>query len=172
MFYMDVPRVACLPSLKTLILRRGLYKDAKSLHQILSNSPVLEDLVLERNQDYNAEPFTWSVTVPSLQRLTLEISRGYYFHGLVINTPSLKYFKFKDYRDEEYYGSGSVIDYSYDFEVMPKLEEADIESTYPAINKFARSITYVKRLSLCICVNAYEVTCLHPSINLIFRTLD
>ncbi|CAA7045375.1 unnamed protein product [Microthlaspi erraticum] len=161
-FSVDVPRMACFPSLKTLILVRVWYEDAKSLCQILSNSPVLEDLVVERTQhDDHIKPFTLSVAVPSLQRLTLKISRGISFEGLVINTPSLKSLTFsvKDYKGDEYYVSDSDDDddsYSYDFEVMPKLEEADIESPHPDINKFVRSITYVKRLSLCICVNAEE----------------
>ncbi|CAA7045377.1 unnamed protein product [Microthlaspi erraticum] len=155
-----VPRVARLPSLKTLILRRVWYSDAKSLGQILSISPLLEDLVVERNQDNDKiNPLALSVIVPSLQRLTLNIAIGSSFDGLVINTPSLKYFKVKVYRNEVYYARDSdhqYESYSYDFEEMPKLEEADIESSYPDINKFVRSISYVKRLSLCICVNAEE----------------
>lgn len=119
---------------------------------------------MERNDDDNNRTFTLSVIVPSLQRLTLKISRGNHFEGLVINTPSLKYFKIMDYIEEYKLEDSS---YSYYFEDTPKLEEADIESTYPDINKFVRSIRSVRRLSLCIRVNAdEEVTCFHPSINL------
>ncbi|CAD5327966.1 unnamed protein product [Arabidopsis thaliana] len=39
---------------------------------------------------------------------------------------------------------------------MPKLGEADIETTYPDINKFVTSITSVNRLSLCVRVNSAE----------------
>lgn len=163
-FYVNVPRMVFLPSLKFLILRRMWYSD---LHKLLSHCPVLEDLLVEPNDD---DKNTLSVIVPSLQRLTLKIPRGYHieggyhFEGLVINTPSLKYFKIMDYIDEYKLEDSS---YSYYFEDTPKLEEADIESTYPDINKFVRSIRSVKRLSLCIRVNAdEEVTCFHPSINL------
>ncbi|XP_023633935.1 putative F-box/FBD/LRR-repeat protein At4g00315 isoform X3 [Capsella rubella] len=47
----DVPRMACLPSLKTLVLRRVTYSNANSLHKLLSSCPVLTDLVLERGGD-------------------------------------------------------------------------------------------------------------------------
>lgn len=88
----------------------------------------------------------------------------------MINTPSLKYFKILDYVEE--YARDDDSNYSYYLDDTPKLEEADIESTYPDINKFVRSIRAVKRLSLCIRVNTEEVTCLtcfHPSINLILE---
>ncbi|VYS62743.1 unnamed protein product [Arabidopsis thaliana] len=39
---------------------------------------------------------------------------------------------------------------------MPQLGEADIETTYPDINKFVTSITSVNRLSLCVRVNSAE----------------
>ncbi|KAG2315158.1 hypothetical protein Bca52824_018280 [Brassica carinata] len=134
--FVNVPRMVFLPSLKFLILRRMIYSSAKSLQKLLSQCPVLEDLVVERNSEDNNIPFTVSVIVPSLQRLTLKISRGYHLEGLVINTPSLKYFKILDYI-EEYKEDSS---YSYYFEDTTKLEEADIESTYLDINKFVRSI--------------------------------
>nr|VDD03680.1 unnamed protein product [Brassica rapa] len=168
--FVNVPRMVYLPSLKFLILGCMVYSNEKSLHQLLSHCPVLEDLVLERNDEDNNSPFTLSVIVPSLQRLTLKISRGYHFEGLVINTPSLMYFKILDYLEE--YARDDNSNYSYYFEDTPKLEEADIESTYPDINKFVRSIRSVKRLSLCIRVNAdEEVTSSHLSIYLPhFRT--
>ncbi|KAF2589272.1 hypothetical protein F2Q70_00039425, partial [Brassica cretica] len=160
--FVNVPRMVYLPSLKFLILGRMVYSNAKSLHQLLSDCPVLEDLVLERNNEDNNRPFTLSVIVPSLQELTLKISRGYHFEGLVINTPSLKYFKILDYIEE--YARDNNSNYSYYFEDTPKLEEADIESTYPDINKFVRSIRSVKRLSLCIRVNADEEALYHEGI--------
>lgn len=126
---------------------------------------------MEHNKDDNNTPFTLSVIVPSLQTLTLKISRGSdHSEGLVINTPSLKYFNILYYVEE--YARDDDSNYSYYLEDTPKLEEADIESTYPDINKFVRSIRAVKRLSLCIRVNTEEVTCLtcfHPSINLILE---
>ncbi|CAG7897652.1 unnamed protein product [Brassica rapa] len=160
--FVNVPRMVYLPSLKFLILGCMVYSNEKSLHQLLSHCPVLEDLVLERNDEDNNSPFTLSVIVPSLQRLTLKISRGYHFEGLVINTPSLMYFKILDYLEE--YARDDNSNYSYYFEDTPKLEEADIESTYPDINKFVRSIRSVKRLSLCIRVNADEEALYHEGI--------
>lgn len=109
-----------------------------------------------------------SVNAPSLLRLTLKISRGSEFDELVIDTPSLKYFEVTDYKGE-YETDGADDSYSFDFKDMPNLEEADISSTYPDIYKFVRSVTSVKRLSLCIRVNAEEVTCFHLSINLILE---
>ncbi|CAH2079096.1 unnamed protein product, partial [Thlaspi arvense] len=54
----DVPRLACLPSLKRLILQRVAYKDKNSLGKLLSSCPILEDLVLEPNViDYINEAF-------------------------------------------------------------------------------------------------------------------
>ncbi|KAG5389260.1 hypothetical protein IGI04_030801 [Brassica rapa subsp. trilocularis] len=162
--FVNVPRMVYLPSLKFLILGCMVYSNEKSLHQLLSHCPVLEDLVLERNNEDNNCPFTLSVIVPSLQRLTLKISRGYHFEGLVINTPSLKYFKILDYLEEYALLRDDNSNYSYYFEDTPKLEEADIESTYPDINKFVRSIRSVKRLSLCIRVNADEEALYHEHI--------
>ncbi|CAA0395297.1 unnamed protein product [Arabidopsis thaliana] len=149
----DVPRMVYLPSLKYLLLKRVTYKDSNSLHQLICSCPVLENLVVERDE-YNHDE-TLSITVSSLQRLTLKISRGGSFDELVINTPSLKYFKLTDYLGE----CETELDddsYSYVFKDMPKLEEAHIDSTYPDIGKFVRSITSVKRLSLCVKVNAEE----------------
>ncbi|KAF3574483.1 hypothetical protein F2Q69_00059909 [Brassica cretica] len=122
--FVNVPRMVFLPSLKFLILRRMFYSNAKSLHQLLSHCPVLEDLVVEHNKDDNNTPFT------------------------------LSYFKILDYVEE--YARDDDSNYSYYLDDTPKLEEADIESTYPDINKFVRSIRAVKRLSLCIRVNTEE----------------
>ncbi|CAN6900030.1 unnamed protein product [Brassica oleracea] len=122
--------------------------------KIFVNFPRM-DLVVEHNKDDNNTPFTLSVIVPSLQTLTLKISRGSdHSEGLVINTPSLKYFNILYYVEE--YARDDDSNYSYYLEDTPKLEEADIESTYPDINKFVRSIRAVKRLSLCIRVNTEE----------------
>ncbi|KAG2256043.1 hypothetical protein Bca52824_075337 [Brassica carinata] len=130
--FVNFPRMVFLPSLKFLILR-----------------------LVEHNKDDNNTPFTLSVIVPSLQTLTLKISRGSdHSEGLVINTPSLKYFNILYYVEE--YARDDDSNYSYYLEDTPKLEEADIESTYPDINKFVRSIRAVKRLSLCIRVNTEE----------------
>ncbi|XP_019086275.1 PREDICTED: putative F-box/LRR-repeat protein At4g15060 [Camelina sativa] len=143
----DVPRMACLPFLKTLLLRHVTYSDENSLTKLLSSCPVLEDLVLERSEfDYFE---TWKLNVPSLQRLTVEISRTNDFRELVLRTPSLKYFKVT----EDYSENGS---YSFSSNTMPKLEEVEIDSVYLGFDKFVTSITFVKRLSLCVGANPLE----------------
>ncbi|CAF1898987.1 unnamed protein product [Brassica oleracea var. botrytis] len=89
----DVPPTVCLPSLATLQLLCVTYFDEASLRMLLSNCPVLEDLVIERDTaDDNAKGLV--VVVPSLQRLSLQIDGGCCsYDGYVIDTPSLMYFK-------------------------------------------------------------------------------
>ncbi|CDY27080.1 BnaA02g11000D [Brassica napus] len=71
----DVPPTVCLPSLTTLQLSCVTYLDEASLRMLLSNCPVLEDLVIERDTaDDNAKGLV--VAVPSLQRLSLQIDGG------------------------------------------------------------------------------------------------
>ncbi|CAH2070247.1 unnamed protein product, partial [Thlaspi arvense] len=109
----DVPGTVCLPSLKTLELKRVAYFNEDSLRLLLSCCPVLEDLVIFRDD----EPDNLKVlvvTVPSLQRLWIinSCSSG----DCVIDTPSLKYFEVEDHRDS----------FSYSIKHMTKLEEAYI----------------------------------------------
>lgn len=162
----DVPGTVCLPSLKTLFLRRVTYSDENSLHRLLSNCPVLEDLVVERDEIDNLGKM--SVIVKSLQRLTLKMSVLCDLDGLMMNTPSLKNFKVTDERLDSH-GDSDSPRYAYSFEAMPKLEEADFLLTFQNIKKCFRSFTSVKRLSLCLGVYKEEVICFHPSINLIFE---
>ncbi|EOA18547.1 hypothetical protein CARUB_v10007105mg, partial [Capsella rubella] len=152
----DVPRMACLPSLKTLVLRRVTYSNANSLHKLLSSCPVLTDLVLERGGDDHFG--TWKVYVPSLQRLTLEILGTNALSELMLSTPSLKYFKIIDESATE-----EVDDYPFYSNTMPNLEEVYIDSIYPGFDKFVSSITFVTRLSLCTGVDTQEV-CFHINI--------
>ncbi|CAL9219019.1 unnamed protein product [Arabidopsis halleri] len=149
----DVPGTVCLPSLKTLFLRRVTYSDENSLHRLLSNCPVLEDLVVERDEVDNLGKM--SVIVKSLQRLTLKMSIACDLDGLMMNTPSLKYFKVTDERLDSH-GDSDSPRYAYSFEAMPKLEEADFLLTFQNIKKCFRSFTSVKRLSLCLGVYKEE----------------
>ncbi|CAF2122907.1 unnamed protein product [Brassica napus] len=64
----DVPRMVSLPCLKTLLLQDVKYKNEDSLQRLLSNCPVLEDLLVEGCKGDNMVKFI--VIVPSLQRLT------------------------------------------------------------------------------------------------------
>ncbi|CAA0392737.1 unnamed protein product [Arabidopsis thaliana] len=153
----DVPRKVCLPSLKTLFLGRVTYSDEDSLHRLLSNCPVLEDLVVERDRIDNLGKL--SVVVKSLQRLTLKMSCPCHLDGIMMNTPSLKYLKVTDERQESDSDNESDSDsprYFYDFEDMPKLEEADFVLTFQNIKKFFKFVTSIKRLSLCLGVYTEE----------------
>ncbi|RID69745.1 hypothetical protein BRARA_C01821 [Brassica rapa] len=67
----DVPRMVSLPCLKTLLLQDVKYKNEDSLQRLLSNCPVLEDLLVEGCKGDNMVKFI--VIVPSLQRLTVNI---------------------------------------------------------------------------------------------------
>ncbi|KAH0896982.1 LOW QUALITY PROTEIN: hypothetical protein HID58_046550 [Brassica napus] len=141
----DVPPTVCLPSLATLQLLCVTYFDEASLRMLLSNCPVLEDLVIERDTaDDNAKGLV--VVVPSLQRLSLQIDGGCCsYDGYVIDTPSLMYFK--DYRDRD--------GFFYLIKDMPKLEEADIAVKY-GLQEFLESVTSVKRLSIIVLFNNEE----------------
>ncbi|CAA7059618.1 unnamed protein product [Microthlaspi erraticum] len=137
----DAPGTVCLPSLKTLQVRRVTYMNEDSLRLLLSSCHLLEDLFIERHKDDNVKAL--AVTVPSLQRLFLEIDGLCSSdHRYVIATPSLKYFKVEDWRDGV----------SYLIKDMPKLEEADV------FNDFLGSNKYVKRLSLKLIYNNEEET--------------
>lgn len=148
---MDVPRLGCLPSLKTLRLDIDRYLDGESLGRFLSVCPVLEDLWVSIDSESNDMGLI-SVIVPSLQRLTFYIPGDSYgvFDGLVIDTPSLKYLKLEDLCEG---GHPCKI------ENMPSLERAHVDVRYPHINSLIGSITSVKRLKICSEVN------LLPSIN-------
>ncbi|KAF2543921.1 hypothetical protein F2Q68_00030640 [Brassica cretica] len=134
---------------------RVTYADQKSLHRLLSSCPVLEDLFVKHNGCESEHLEKFSVIVPSLQRLTLKTCRGSFFQALVMNTPSLKYFKFRDYTCE--HDDFSDIDFDFDYngysfysDDMPKLEEMEVDSTYLDTENFVSLITYVMRLSLCL----------------------
>ncbi|CAA7047964.1 unnamed protein product [Microthlaspi erraticum] len=129
----DVPPTVCLPSLKTLELQCVTYVNEDSLHLLISKCPVLEDLVIKEGGNVRAIV----VKAPSLQRLVLVIGERCSSDGFVIVTPSLKYFKVEDKRDNP----------SCLIEPMPKLEEADIDVLLD-IEKILKSVKSAKRLSL------------------------
>ncbi|XP_010485293.1 PREDICTED: putative F-box/FBD/LRR-repeat protein At5g62970 [Camelina sativa] len=131
--YVDVPHVFCLPSLKTLHLRRVIYADEESLQRLLFNSYVLEDLALELSPRDNVRNF--AVIIPSLLSLSFRISDM--CEEFRIDTPSLKYFTV-------FCKSSFGL-----IESMPKLEKADITASHN-IKKLLELVTSVKRLSLTI----------------------
>ncbi|KAL9286307.1 putative FBD domain, leucine-rich repeat domain superfamily, F-box-like domain superfamily [Arabidopsis thaliana] len=132
---MDVPRMVCLPSLKTLVLKGVNYFKQGSLQRLLSNCPVLEDLVVNLCHHDNMGKFI--VIVPSLQRLSLYIGCKRVLDEFVIDTPSLEYFKLVDRN----YDSHSCL-----IENMPKLREAYVDVRSTDLQSLIGSITSVKRL--------------------------
>ncbi|CAL9232310.1 unnamed protein product [Arabidopsis halleri] len=130
---LDVPRMVCLPSLKTLELKDVIFFSDASLQRLLSNCPVLEDLLVALYYHENMEKLT--VIVPSLHRLSLFI---WYNCEFFIDTPSLEYFKLVDRNNR----------HSYLIENMPKLAEAYVSVTFADIKSLIGSITSVKRLTI------------------------
>ena len=142
---LDVPRMVSLPSLKTLKLQSVRYLYDESLQRLLSNCPILEDLVVKL-RGYGDTMQKLTVVVPSLQSLSLFIPYSHEIAEYVIETPSLKYFKLVDYSDNDHYGL---------IENMPYLIEAYVDCCCPDIYSLINSITYVKRLTICSEVNHF-----------------
>ncbi|KAL1195215.1 putative F-box/FBD/LRR-repeat protein [Cardamine amara subsp. amara] len=141
--FVRIPDRVCLPSLKTLNLQsvQFCYNEEDPLRRFLPNCPVLENLTVKHIKQCGNR---FSVIVPSLQSLSLEISDQNIFDEYVIDTPSLRYLKFKD----------QYIRRSCSIENMPKLEEADIDVASPDTKKFLEPIASVKHLSLCLKVKS------------------
>ncbi|KAF8101921.1 hypothetical protein N665_0201s0224 [Sinapis alba] len=95
---LDVPQMVSLPSLKTLKLQSMTYFKDETLQRLLSNCPVLEDLVVKL-RDYD-ETGKLSIVIPSLQSLSLYIPDSHRMDGFVIETLNLKYFKLGDHNVE------------------------------------------------------------------------
>lgn len=113
---LDVPRMVGLPSLKTLQLEHVKCLDGGSLPRLLSICPVLEDLLVKfRGCTDNMGMIIF--IGPSLQSLSLRIPFDGLLDGLLIDTPSLRYFKVEDQKKSSH---------SYLVENMPKLREAYI----------------------------------------------
>ncbi|ESQ33566.1 hypothetical protein EUTSA_v10009959mg, partial [Eutrema salsugineum] len=132
---MDVPSTACLPSLKTLTLNVR-YDNEESLQRLLSICPVLEELNIGNMDDLQE----FSVIVPTLRRLSLLISNYSLLNGYVIDTPSLEYFRLEDRIDTAHKPK---------IRSMPNLKEAYVEVVSFDLKSLIRSITSVKRLTLC-----------------------
>ncbi|CAH8266862.1 unnamed protein product [Arabidopsis lyrata] len=135
----DVPAQVCLKSLRTLHLDYVDYKEDETFLNLLSGCPNLENLVLYQEVP-DMETFT--IAVPSLQRLTVVDANDAKGHGgYVINAPSLKYLKIYGFKALEF----CMI------ENAPELVEATIMNVSKIINeKLLESLTSVKRLSLAL----------------------
>ncbi|CAF2047741.1 unnamed protein product [Brassica napus] len=64
---LDVPRMVSLPSLKTLKLQSVRYVNDETLQRLLSNCPILEDLVV-RLREYGDTMQKLTVVAPSVRR--------------------------------------------------------------------------------------------------------
>ncbi|ESQ28694.1 hypothetical protein EUTSA_v10018628mg [Eutrema salsugineum] len=133
----DVPRMVSLPSLKTLQLRDVTYSDKKSLQRFLSICPVLEELSVDLGDDDQMGKL--AISIRSLQSLTLSVAYDCEVDELVIDTPSLKYFKLVDRFDD---GRTLLVGN------MPELREAHIDVDYFDNHNLIGSITWVKRLTI------------------------
>ncbi|KAL0741986.1 hypothetical protein Bca4012_083499 [Brassica carinata] len=140
MIIMDVPSMACLPSLKTLGLDYLTYEDDESLQGFLDICPVLEDLSVQLRGERSMGEI--SIIVPTLQRLLLAVSWSCYLDGYVIDTPSLKYFKLEDWDS-----STRDVEIKY----MPELREAYVDVVFFVLESVIGSITsvIVKHLTIC-----------------------
>ncbi|CAL9224358.1 unnamed protein product, partial [Arabidopsis halleri] len=141
----DVPSMVNLPSLKTLELETMSVVVGKSLQQILSNCPVLEDLSL--NFSYNGNLREFTIIIPSLKSLSLFLLCNYNLNRYEIDTPSLKYLKLVYWNHREH----SLI------KNMPKLKEAYVDVGYSnlkILNSAIGSVISVKRLTICSVVTS------------------
>lgn len=139
----DVPSIACLPSLKMLVLNCVVYKNDESLVRFLSSCPVLKSLFVTRIKDDNVKMFT--VKVPSLVDLiyinTETSGNDVEDTGrcLVLDTPALTEFDITDHS-----GDSCLIEHT------PCFEQVYIEvgRDFPDIDKFLTSFSRVLFLEL------------------------
>ncbi|CAA7034950.1 unnamed protein product [Microthlaspi erraticum] len=135
----DVLGMVGLPSLKKLQLVQVKFLDRGSFGRLVSVCPVLEHLSVEFRGGFDDSMGMITVTIPSLQSLSLQIPSVGILDGLVIDTPSLTYLKLEDYRQ---------LNHSCLIENMPKLVEAYVDVSFSDIESLIGSITSVKRLKL------------------------
>ncbi|CAL9247106.1 unnamed protein product [Arabidopsis halleri] len=135
---LDLPSRVCFKSLRELQLYFVEFKDEESVSNLLCGCPSLEDLVVQRKSNMDVETFT--IAVPSLQRLSLENDfYGESDGGYVINAPALKYLNIKGFHGLEF----CLI------EKAPELVEAKVSDVSHIINEnILESLTSAKRLSM------------------------
>ncbi|CAH2069704.1 unnamed protein product, partial [Thlaspi arvense] len=136
----EVPSRCSFRSLKTLRLLFVKYADEESFSRLISNCPVLEDLVVETCHDDNVTTFT--INVPSLQSLSIRHTLqdfGTDDDVFVVHYHSLKHLTIVDYFSGiEFIGHNT-----------PKLVEANLLSL-SCQAKVLASFPNIKRLSLCL----------------------
>ncbi|XP_010451113.1 PREDICTED: probable FBD-associated F-box protein At1g32375 [Camelina sativa] len=161
----DISSLVSFPSLKTLSLLFVKYPNDGFVKRLLSNCPVLEALVVERDPNDNVTIFT--VIVHSLKSLFLRESPKSVDNsrGFVVDAPSLECFDVLDHK-----GGFCIIEND-----MPKIVTANVDVTYILPGKILGSITSVKRLYLCLSTSktAYPVgSVLHRLVNLRLCTCE
>ncbi|KAG7564969.1 Glutamyl-tRNA reductase N-terminal domain superfamily [Arabidopsis suecica] len=152
---LDLPSPVCFKSLRELHLYRVKFKDEESVSNLLGGCPCLEDLVVHR--DSNVDVKTFTIAVPSLQRLTIyDEYLGGGMGGYVINAPCLKYLNIDGFDWLEF----CLI------ENAPELVEAEIIDVIDITNEnILESLTSVKRLSLDLSLLEFKPAMLGPSHN-------
>ncbi|KAG7633758.1 F-box domain [Arabidopsis suecica] len=130
------PSRVCLKSLRKLHLYKVHFYDEDSVCNLLCGCPSLRDLVVHRKRGCMV---TFTIVVPSLQRLTIKDSGFGYGCCYVINAPSLKYLNIRRFK----YLNSCLI------EKAPELEEAKVSDVIGIKNEsILESLTSAKRLSL------------------------
>ncbi|XP_019092340.1 PREDICTED: FBD-associated F-box protein At5g56370-like [Camelina sativa] len=125
----------CFQLLKTLHLEYVIFLDDESPKKLLSSCPILEVLVLDREDDGVDNVGSFSVMVPSLQRFVYWGGSG---SELVLDSTALKYLKLFDHG------------YQCKIKYLPEIVEAHVEVTCSNTDDILRSIASVKRLLLCL----------------------
>ncbi|KHG11763.1 hypothetical protein F383_14378 [Gossypium arboreum] len=108
------PSDVCLGNLKTLHFRDSFFGD--SIHRLISNCHVLEDMAFIECDFYNISKI--NIQIPSLKRLILDFDLGESVglnYVVVINAPNLVYFQYTD-----------VVAKGYTLSTMKSLEKARI----------------------------------------------
>ncbi|XP_010483165.1 PREDICTED: putative F-box/FBD/LRR-repeat protein At5g56810 [Camelina sativa] len=128
----------CFQSLKSLYLKCVKFESGRLFLILLSACPVLEDLFIQRTCSVGS--FVFTISVPSLQRLSFTKEQSYYADDkaiVEITAPSLKYLKIFD----------RVGCYSFVVD-MSKLVEADVKVNLSKNEKLPKVLTSVGHLSL------------------------
>uniref|UniRef100_M4CS18 FBD domain-containing protein n=1 Tax=Brassica campestris TaxID=3711 RepID=M4CS18_BRACM len=136
----DVPSLACLPSLKDLELHSVVYKDEDSLARLLSSCPNLNYLSVER-RDLQDNVKLFNIKAPLLESLSyvyLELtSHNEGGRTLVIDCPALKEISIADYSGDSCF-----------FENKPHLDKAFISGFCNPDDKFVACLSSVIDLEL------------------------
>ncbi|WZY75696.1 hypothetical protein YC2023_022080 [Brassica napus] len=135
----EVPCRLSFPSLTKLRLLSVKYSDDESFSRIVSNCPILDDLVVETCHGDNVATFT--VNLPSLQSLSVRNTvrdSPPDDHLFVIHSQSLKQLNIVNY-----FGELKLIGN------LPKLVEANLQSMSYHTNVL-ESFTFVRRLYVCL----------------------